>query len=206
MRANNITFDKEASLEYDISASLPITYHTQLHSWLNSNMESIGNLYYQRYELIHSVQQHLFMTADYDEGETVWVAMEVFQLDGTANEEFEKRNSGEIKTSVVGCNEQVEQVCMIEIMQRETKFISLSLTSTFITSTFTISINEEFGNPDTLHFSKPEISLGNSYRHTPEDTITIKKGPPSDSGLLEQNSKIFHTIYVFCIVSLSPLS
>ena len=182
--ANNLSSngatDATAEISYSISASIPLTYHTQLQSWFTT----YGRIY-DISELVHAVQQNMFIAAEYDFGESVWIAMDTFQLDQTANEDYELRSKREMKSSISECEEGTK-MCKMEIKKRETKVFTLSIFSSFITGKYSVNIQEALGHQDTIHISKPVITLGDSYKHAPEESIIVTPGPPSDSGFLKQ--------------------
>ena len=198
MVASNITTGGESGaasvITYSISNSIPIHYHTQLQSWLNEDLEQINNLYFRNYKLIHTVQQDMFLAIEYDDGDSVWVSMEAYQLDPTANEEYADRKSGKITSSIAECADGKEE-CKIDIKKRETKVLTLSILTSFISGTYTINIHDGKGNQDALHFSRPVATLAHSYSHNPPDAIIIKPGPPSDSGQYSYNlNTCYHSI------------
>ena len=138
--------------------------------------------------LVHAVRQNLFIAAEYEDGDSIWIALDSYQLDHSANEEFSNQKEGELKSSITECEDGTEE-CKMEIKNRETIFLTLSIFSSYISGTYSINIHEARGHQDALHFSKPVISFGDSYKHVPEESILVRPGPPSDSGILEQVGK-----------------
>ena len=171
----------DAVITYSLSTSIPITYHTQLQSWY---MKDKSNMYYAS-TLVHAVRQNLFIAAEYEDGDSIWIALDSYKLYDSANEDFSNQNEGELKSSITECEDGTEE-CKMEIKNRETVMLTLSIFSSYISGTYSVNIHEAGGHQDALHFSKPVITLGDSYKHAPEESILVRPRPPSDSGILEQ--------------------
>ena len=150
-------------------------------------MKDKSNYYYAS-TLVHAVRQNLFIAAEYEDGDSIWIALDSYQLYDSANEDFSNQNEGELKSSITECEDGTEE-CKMEIKNRETVMLTLSIFSSYISGTYSVNIHEARGHQDALHFSKPVISFGDSYKHVPEESILVRPGPPSDSGILEQVGK-----------------
>ena len=191
MMATNLTTTGAGSMiSYSLHTSIPVTYHTQLQSWLNTELDSIKEMYYYATELVHAVQQHLVVGVEYEGGDAVWVAMEAYQLDQAANEEYDNRYSGKIDSSIDVCgdddnDDDDDEECTIDLKPRETRNITLSLYSSFVLGTYSVRVEEGDGHQDTVFFSTPVVTMGPSYTNTPPYTTIMRPGPPSDTGTMQ---------------------
>ena len=175
-------------ISYSLTTSIPLTYHTQIQSWLNYKTHNVPTYnYYRNSELLHIVQHHQVIGLEYEGGESVWVAVQAYQLDKTANEEYDNRYSGKIDSTVVECedDDDDDDECIINIKPKETKNITLSLHSSFILGSYSIGIREGRGTRDTLYFSHPIVTMGTSYTSTPQHSVITRPAPPSDSGAMQ---------------------